>query len=350
MADWMIYGANGYTGELIAREAKSRGLTPVLAGRSASVKTLADQLGLRSRIFALESGGLAKEIAGMKLVLHCAGPFSTTARPMMEACLGAGAHYLDITGEISVFELAACLDTEAEATGIVIIPGVGFDVVPTDCVAATLKAALPTATSLALGFDSRSGFSPGTAKTSVEGLGQGGKVRRDGAIVSVPLAWKTRHIDFGGGEKLAMTIPWGDVSTAWHSTGIPNVETYIPASPKLVARLKRLNWVRPFLGLSPVQAIMKSRIAKSVRGPSEETREKTPTFVWGEAANQRGERRIARLQTPNGYTLTVTASLGIVEHLLKKEVQPGFRTPSRLMGADYVTTLPGCGAIVVSKP
>lgn len=349
MADWMIYGANGYTGELIAREAKRRGHTPVLAGRSPSVKTQADELGLRSRIFAMDSPGLAKEIAGMKVVLHCAGPFSATARPMMEACLGAGAHYLDITGEISVFELGASFDSEASAAGIVIMPGVGFDVVPTDCVAATLKAALPTATSLALGFDSRSGFSPGTAKTSAEGLGQGGRIRRDGAIQPVPLAWKTRHIDFGNGEKLAMTIPWGDVSTAWHSTGIPNVETYIPASPKLVARLKKLNWVRPLLGLAPVQAFMKSRIAKSVRGPSEETRDKTPTFVWGEVSNQRGEKRVARLQTPNGYTITVTASLGIVEHLLKHDVKGGFRTPSRLMGADYVTTLPGCSAIAVSK-
>lgn len=349
MADWMIYGANGYTGELIAREAKRRGHTPVLAGRSPAVKVLADELGFRSRIFAMDSPGLAKEIAGMKVVLHCAGPFSATARPMMEACLGAGAHYLDITGEISVFETGASLDSEAEAAGIVVMPGVGFDVVPTDCVAAALKAALPTATSLALGFDSRSGFSPGTAKTSAEGLGQGGRVRRDGAIQPVPLAWKTRHIDFGNGEKLAMTIPWGDVSTAWHSTGVPNIETYIPASPKLVARLKRLNWVRPLLGLGPVQAFMKSRIAKSVRGPSEETRDKTPTFVWGEASNQRGEKRVARLSTPNGYTITVTASLGIVEHLLKNDVKGGFRTPSRLMGADYVTTLPGCSAISISK-
>ncbi len=349
MSDWMIYGANGYTGELIAREAKRRRLTPVLAGRSQKVKDLADELGMRSRIFALETAEVGKEIADMKLVLHCAGPFSATARPMMEACLGAGAHYLDITGEISVFETGASLDTEAESAGIVIMPGVGFDVVPTDCVAATLKAALPSASTLALGFDSRSGFSPGTAKTSVEGLGQGGRVRQDGAIVPVPLAWKTRNIDFGGGEKLAMTIPWGDVSTAWHSTGIANVETYIPASPKLVARLRKLNWVRPLLGLGLVQSFMKSRIDKTVRGPAEETRDQTPTYVWGEASNQRGERVVARLKTPNGYSITVTAALGIVEHLLQHEVTGGFRTPSRLMGANYVTTLPGCGAIVLSK-
>jgi short subunit dehydrogenase-like uncharacterized protein len=227
---WMIYGANGYTGELIAREAVSRGLKPMLAGRTAAkVEPLAAGLGLQARVFNLGDAVARTSVEGMGLVLHCAGPFSATAAPMMAACLAAHAHYLDITGEISVFEHAQTLDAAARAAGIVICPGVGFDVIPTDCVAAALKAALPDATHLALGFDSRSGFSPGTAKTSVEGLAQGGKVRQDGRIVSVPLAYKTRRIDFGDGEKLAMTIPWGDVSTAYATTGIPNIEVYIPA-------------------------------------------------------------------------------------------------------------------------
>ena len=240
---WMIYGANGYTGELIAREAVSRGLKPVLAGRTAAkVEPLAANLGLQARVFDLrDAAATARGVEGMGLVLHCAGPFSATAAPMMAACLATHAHYLDITGEISVFEHARTLDAAARAAGIVICPGVGFDVIPTDCVAAALKAALPDATQLALGFDSRSGFSPGTAKTSVEGLAQGGKVRQDGRIISVPLAYKTRRIDFGDGEKLAMTIPWGDVSTAYATTGIPNIEVYIPGSPAMVARARRAN-------------------------------------------------------------------------------------------------------------
>lgn len=348
MAEWMIYGANGYTGALIAREAKQRGLTPVLAGRSAGVKTLADELGLASKTFNVDAPDLAQQIAGMKLVLHCAGPFSATARPMMEACMKAGAHYLDITGEVSVFELGASLDAAAKKAGIVIIPGVGFDVVPTDCVAATLKQALPDAIRLSLGFDSRSGFSPGTAKTSVEGLGQGGKVRKDGVITTVPLAYKTRRIDFGNGEKLAMTIPWGDVSTAFHSTGIPNIEAYIPGSPSMVARMKRLNWIRPLLGLGPVQSYLKGKAGR-MHGPDDATREKTPMYVWGEAENAKGEKRVARVQTPNGYTITVLAALGITEHLLKNAAAPGFQTPSRLMGADYVTTLEGASGIAVSQ-
>ena len=47
------------------------------------------------------------------------------------------------------------------------------------------------------------------------------------------------------------------------------------------------------------------------------------------------------MTTPNGYDVTVTASLGIVEHLLENDVEGGFYTPSLLMGADYATQLPG---------
>ena len=347
---WMIYGANGYTGELIAREAVSRGLQPVLAGRTAAkVEQLAASLGLQARIFDLaEAAATSRGVEGMGLVLHCAGPFSATAAPMMAACLAMRAHYLDITGEISVFEHARTLDVAARAAGIVVCPGVGFDVIPTDCVAAALKAALPDATHLVLGFDSRSGFSPGTAKTSVEGLAQGGKVRKDGRIISVPLAYKTRRIDFGDGEKLAVTIPWGDVSTAYATTGIPNIEVYIPGSPAMVARLRRANWLRWLIGTGLAQRFMKRRIDRTVKGPSAAKRDAQPTFVWGEATNARGDKRTARIKTANGYSLTVTGALAVAEHLLANDVPGGAYTPAKLIGPDLVTRLPGSGPLQIS--
>ena len=346
---WMIYGANGYTGELIARQALSRGLKPVLAGRTAAkVEPLAASLGLPARVFDLgDAAATLKGVSGMALVLHCAGPFSSTAAPMMAACLAAHAHYLDITGEIDVFEHARTLDAAARAAGIVICPGVGFDVIPTDCIAAALKAALPDATHLALGFDSRSGFSPGTAKTSVEGLAKGGKLRRNGQIISVPLAYKTRRIDFGDGEKLAMTIPWGDISTAYSTTGIPNIEVYIPGSPAMVARIRRANRFRWLLGTRLVQGFMKRRIERSIKGPSAAKRDASPTYVWGEAINARGEKRTARIKTANGYSLTVTGALAAVEFLLGHDAPAGATTPSRLMGPDLVTRLPGSGQIEI---
>lgn len=346
---WMIYGAYGYTGELIAREAVRRGHKPVLAGRSLEkAQTLANELGLEAIGFSLDNVEQApQQIKGFSLVLNCAGPFSATAEPMMKACITARANYLDITGEIAVFELAQSLNDKARSAGIVLCPGVGFDVIPTDCVAASLKAALPDATHLALGFDSRSGFSPGTAKTSVEGLAQGGKVRRDGRIETVLLAYQVRRIDFGDGEKDAMTIPWGDVSTAYHSTGIPNIEVFIPGSPRMIKSAKSANYVRPLLGIKFVQKLIKARIARTVKGPDEAARAKMPTFVWGEATNTRGEKKTARIRTANGYSLTITGSLAVIEHLMDNQPTGGAYTPSRLVGADLVTRLPESGELLI---
>ncbi|MCD9028578.1 saccharopine dehydrogenase NADP-binding domain-containing protein [Luteimonas sp. BDR2-5] len=347
---WMIYGANGYTGTLIAREAARRGLRPVLAGRNReTIEALASTLGLEARVFGMDDpAAVVEQVEGNALVLNCAGPFSATAAPMMEACLSARAHYLDITGEIAVLELAQSLNGRAQDAGIVLCSGVGFDVIPTDCVAAALKAALPDATHLALGFDSRSGFSPGTAKTSVEGMAQGGKVRRDGRIVTVPLAYEVRCIDFGDGEKEAMTIPWGDVATAYHTTGIPNIEVFVPASPRTIAYARRANLVRPILGWSWVQRLIKARIARTVKGPSDEQRARMPTYVWGEATNARGERKTARIRTANGYSLTIDGALAVVAQLMATRPAGGAYTPARLVGPSLITGLPGSGPLQIS--
>lgn len=345
----MIYGANGYTGELIAREAARRGLAPVLAGRNrTAVEALAAELRLDSRVFGLgDPDEVIARIRDQALVLNCAGPFSSTAAPMMRACLATGAHYLDITGEIDVLELAQSLDQQAKTAGVVLCPGVGFDVIPTDCVAAALKEALPDATHLALGFDSRSGFSPGTAKTTVEGLAAGGRIRRDGRIVTVPLAWEVRRIDFGDGEKEAMTIPWGDVATAWHTTGIPDIRVFVPASVRMIANARRANWMRPLLAMTWVQRLIQSRIARTVKGPSESQRQAMPTWVWGEATNARGQRRTARIRTANGYSLTIDGALHIVDHVLGSSPVPGAYTPARLLGMGLISRLPGSGPMTV---
>lgn len=342
MTAWMIYGANGYTGELIAREAVARGLRPILAGRSHDrVVEIATALDLPSRVFPLDSA----DLDAVDLVLHCAGPFSATAQPMIEACLGSGVHYLDITGEIDVFEYAHAQHERAVERGIVICPGVGFDVIPTDCVAAMLKEELPDATHLALGFDTRMKLSPGTTKTSLESLGTGGRVRRDGRLAVVPLGGSTRRIDFGAGPKQAATIPWGDVATAFYTTGIPDIEVYVPTSPKRMRSLRLANLLRPILRSPALRQLLQRR---TVIGPDARTRAATPVHVWGEARNEAGEVRVARIKTANGYDLTVAGALAVVEHVLGARPVAGYYTPSRLMGADLITKLPGSGPMVIS--
>jgi len=342
--DWMIYGANGYTGEMAAREAVARGLRPVLAGRNAAaLEKLGEELGLPVRAFGLDQAAqVAEGLEGIGLVLHCAGPFSATCAPMLEACLAKRVHYLDITGEISVFAHCHAQHSRAQEAGIVVLPGSGFDVVPTDCLAAQLKRELPEARSLVLAFEAGGGPSPGTAKTSVEGLGQGGRARVGGRMTRVPLAWKVRYFERDGEQRLAMTIPWGDVYTAHVSTGIPDIEVYMAVPPATVKRLRRLRLMGPLLGWGPVQRFLKRQVEKRVRGPSEKTRGKTGCVVWGEATDVDGRVLRRRLRTPNGYELTVTASLGIAQRLLEGErPEGGYYTPSMLMGPDYVLDLPG---------
>ena len=343
MTAWMIYGANGFTGRLMAQEAVRRSMSPILGGRRReAVEDLAEELGLESHVFGLEdTDSVHAALSGCRLVLHCAGPFSATSQPMIEGCIASGAHYLDITGEIDVFANAHRQAERALHANVVLIPGVGFDVVASDCLAASLVNALPTATQLALAFEVGGGPSPGTAKTGVEGLGRGGRIRKDGELIRVPLSYKSRNIPFAHAERTAVTIPWGDVYTAFVSTGVPDIEVYLSVPPERIAQLRRLRLIQPLLGLRLVQSFIKRGIEKSVSGPDDRIRRETRSELWGEAKNAEGRSVSATMTTPNGYDLTVTAGLGIVEHLLNNDVEGGYYTPSLLMGAEYASTLPG---------
>lgn len=334
---WMIYGANGYTGELIAREAAKRGERPVLAGRSAEkVEPLARELGCEARVFDLDR----IDLAGVALVLHCAGPFIHTSRPMVEACLRAGVHYLDITGEIAVFEGVFKRDAEAKQRNVVLLPGVGFDVVPTDCLAAMLHARMPDAHELTLAFHSyRGGVSRGTMKTMLEGAGIGGAVRRDGKIIVVPQLYDVREIPFPSGPRTAMTIPWGDVSTAFRSTGIPNIRVYTAQSPKAIARMRRMKPFMKLLLFKPLRRIAQ-KLADRNPGPSAEQRAKSHVEVWGEVKNARGESMAMTMKVAEGYTFTVLSSLEAVKRVLAQP-KAGALTPSLAFGPGFVLAIPG---------
>ncbi len=331
---WILYGANGYTGELIAREAVRRGDRPILAGRNAArIEALARELGCDFRIFDLD----AIDLSGVRAVLHCAGPFSRTSAPMVRACLEQRVHYLDITGEIAVFESIMAMDAVAKERGVMLVPGSGFDVVPTDTLAAMLKARMPGATELRLAFYSPGGeVSRGTLKTMIEGLGDGGAVRRNGTIVRVPLGADVREIPFSCGKRLAMSIPWGDVSTAYYSTGIPNITVYNAASPRAIRRVRIVEKLRWLLGLRPVKRLLQ-RLAERTPGPGEQRRQTAKTFLWGEVSNG-SEQLSMTMTTPEGYELTVHAALAAVKRVLE-EPKAGAFTPSLAFGLDFIKTI-----------
>jgi len=333
---WLIYGAYGFTGAWIAREAVRLGLRPILAGRRTSpLEQLAHELGGERRAFDLSQPTVIKEaLNDCRLVLNCAGPFSQTAEAIINACLETGTAYLDITGEIDVLESIAQHHDVAVQRGVPLIPAVGFDVVPTDAMAVLLKQSLPSATSLALVLTGTGSLSFGTTRTIIETCQKGGRIRQNGQIITVPLGWKRRRISFRSKRLWAMTVPWGDVATAWYSTGIPNIEVYLamPLWTIIVVRLffpKRLyRSFRPDLrGMEP--------LVRRLLGLPPAGKASKKIDLWGCVADDHGRSKIATMQTPDGYQLTVQTALAAVKTLLDSDLPGGFFTPTQAFGVDF---------------
>jgi short subunit dehydrogenase-like uncharacterized protein len=335
---FLLYGATGYTGSLTARTAVQRGLKPILAGRDPTkVNALADELGLAWRAFPLEDGAaLNLALREVPVVLHCAGPYSRTYKPMVDACLRTGTHYLDITGELMEHEALAGRDAEARAAGVMLLPSVGFDVVPSDCLAAHLKRRLPSATHLTLAFQSFGGASRGTMISTLDAADRPGMVRQEGKLVPVPAAWKTRLLDFGQGPVSCTTLPWGDLATAYRSTGIPNIETYIALPAAQRRTMKSMRYLGWLLGSKPGKAALMRMAQALPAGPSDAERAAGYSLLWGEVSDDAGKRAVARMRTPHSYTLTALASLAVVERVLAGDAPAGYQTPAKAYGADFV--------------
>lgn len=341
----LVYGSYGYTGDLIARFAKEEGVDILLSGRNPHrLREQADRHGFDSRPADLaDPRSIRDALRDVDVVIHCAGPFAHTFEAMAQACMETQTHYTDITGEAEVYEGLWAMDGPAKNAGVMLLPGTGFDVVPSDCLAAHLKSRCPDATHLELAFRGRGGgVSHGTATTMAEGIHRGGVVRENGRLNHVPTAWKTREIDFGDGKPAhCMTIPWGDVVTAYKSTGIPNIMVYTPVPERAARFLRFVRPALPLLGTRPAQAIIKSRIDAAPAGPDDATREKAIMELWGEARAENGQTVVSRLRTPEGYTLTARMALSIASKIAAGSATPGFQTPSTAYGKDLVLELQG---------
>lgn len=342
----LVYGAYGYTGRLVTERAVDVGLTPIVAGRDRTrVVDMATRYGLQHRVFSLANPeAVARALDSIDTVVHCAGPFVDTAQPMVAACLQTGTHYLDITGEVEVFEALADQDDHATEAGIVLLPGVGFDVVPTDCLAAHVHEQVPNAHTLDLAFMGLGRVSQGTLRTAVGQMGAGGVVRRNGALQTVPPGWTTRTVDFGAdgpGERTVISIPWGDLATAYRSTHIPNITTYtyLPQTARTLLQLSR--YVQWLLQAPIVQTLLERWVEQLPAGPSADEREEGETFVWANARTADGTSATARLRGPEGYTFTAHAAVAAAQHVLRGDVAPGYQTPATALGADFVLSIDG---------
>ncbi len=342
---YSLYGAYGYTGRLITRMASEYGLRPLLSGRDADkLAAMSHEFGFDYRAVDLNNRTeLHDLLRGYPVVLHAAGPFVHTAEAMQEACMATQTHYLDITGEITVFAQSARRGAAAVRAGIMLMPGVGFDVVPTDCMAAYLSNKMPEATELVLAFAWKGGaISHGTSMTMLGGLGEGGAIRRHGKITKVKAAYETRSFPFSAESNLqAVTIPWGDVFTAYFTTGIPNIKTFFSVPPAQIKTMERSNLLGPILRLGVVKKFLAKKIAARPAGPSDAQRAAAEAYIYGEVKDVSGKTLAARLRTPEGYTLTAITALMIVRRVLDGAVEPGYHTPAGLYGADLIMEVAG---------
>lgn len=333
-----IYGANGFVGRELAKEAIGRGLRPVLAGRNEqALAELAHRLDLDYQVFDLKNRDQVRTaISQTDVLMNCAGPFQYTYKPLVEACIKEKVHYLDITGEIPVFQAIQARDEEAKAAGVMLLPGTGFDVVPTDCLALHLKNKLPSANELTLAYmqEGPAGLPPGTVKTSIELIPYGINIRRKGKLQQAPDPFATRMINFGYGEKEAIRLNWGDVFTAYYSTGIPNISNYAVLHPKVIARLKQVRKIRFLFRMK----WLRNRMQNQMKGGSTpEQRSQTRMHLWGEVKDEQGNTAQARLHGPEaGVVWTVKTCLDSIQEIVKGKVKPGYQTPASVFGADFV--------------
>jgi short subunit dehydrogenase-like uncharacterized protein len=344
MNNFLVYGSYGYTGQLIVELATKEGMRPILAGRDEKkLRKQAEQYDLEYRVFSLdETDKLDSALLEVDAVLHCAGPFVLTYRQMAEACIRTKRHYVDISGEIEGFEVLAKMSDEAKQANIMLMPGGGFDVVPSDCLAAYLHEQLPGAIHLRLFIRGiGGGVSRGTARSGVENMHRGGRIRKDSKVVQVPPAWQILEQDFGRGPVPVVSVGWGDVSTAYYSTKVPNIETYF-AFPLIAIRLlKLLRYIGPLVYSLPVRNLLKWLIGYVLPpGPSRDKNENGFSLIIGEMRDGNQIVR-AKLRTPEGYRCTALTTVEIMKRILNNDLKTGFQTPSLAYGADFIMQFDG---------
>jgi short subunit dehydrogenase-like uncharacterized protein len=313
---WMLYGAAGYTGTLIAQHAHDRGHRPLLAGRSGlAVNALAEQLDLPHRALTLDDpAALSTALAEVDLVLNAAGPFLHTAAPLAAACLAAGVHYIDIGNELQVFLTLYDLDQRARRAGLTVIPGIGFGVVATNCLARYVSDAVGGAQSLEVAARAAAAQpGPGIAASVRENLPYGGWTRRAGQLHPQPLGSGITTVTLPGGPCLVMPFPTGDLEAAFQATGAPDITAYspVPADPATV-----------------------DPQARAGTGP-----DAYRSFGWARATGPDGATAQAVLQTGESYAFTAAASIRAVEETLNRSPR-GALSPATAFGSDFILTIP----------
>jgi short subunit dehydrogenase-like uncharacterized protein len=322
--------------------AVARGHRPFLSGRDPErLARLAAELGLDYSACALDDQETLSQLVGScKLVLNAAGPFSETAAQVQRACIHQSTHYIDVTGEIPVFERAMSHSQSARNAGIAIVCGAGFDVVPTDCMAAFVSARISDPVWLQITFNGLAHLSRGTLRTALRHFHKPTLVRRNGTIVPLNDRRYRRDTVIADSRYRCIPVSWGDLATAFHTTKIPNITTCIavPWRNGFQTALA-LHALSLAVHLKPLRNWLLGYVEKRVTGPSAEIRSTARTRVWVEAENEAGDKSAAWLETMEAYRFTAESAIRCVEKILASNLSGAF-TPAMAFGADFILEIP----------
>jgi short subunit dehydrogenase-like uncharacterized protein len=334
----LIYGAGGRTGQSIARQARHRGLDVVLAGRGAgALAALAQSLGCEVRIAGIDDKkALAAMLRDVAVVINAAGPFADTASPIVEACIGAHCHYLDVNGELHAYRNVFDWSEDADEAGVLLMPGAGFCVIASTLLLATLLAQPGAGSSRArIAFSGGPASSVGSIKSLYASLYPGVEIVRDGEVVSVPIGSLERTFDFGkaGGRLDCTAISVADTFAALCDSppSLGQIETYVEGSLAMrmffegSGRFTRYSKVQPW----------KAWVERSMRWwpATPDSGVDTRAAVCVEVDDPWLQTRRLVHETPSTYEFTAIAACAIAELVLAGVgVEPGFQTPASLFG------------------
>jgi short subunit dehydrogenase-like uncharacterized protein len=331
---WMIYGANGYAGRLLAREAIALGERPLLAGRSVEkIRRVAEELGLPWVVFELDDHAAAvAALRGVELVVLAAGPFDGLAQPMMDACLEARTHYTDVANELPVFRAAEARDARARERGVAIVPGIGFGTIATGSLVKRVVAELPDATRLDCALHIASAHAgAATGQSGLAAIRMGGRVRRGGRLVEHPLGAGGRMIPFADRSRRASPIPTGDLEAAWMDTHIPDIVVYGTALSGGMVQRAGIAILRRLLWIGAVRRALSS-VREGAAGDAH-------CQAWACATNARGETVEACLETGEGFAFTAAAAARAVA-VIRHAPTPGAHAAATVLGGTFADSLP----------
>jgi short subunit dehydrogenase-like uncharacterized protein len=334
LARIMIYGAYGFTGELVTQAARRLRCELVVGGRDATrLRAIAGSLGITARAFALDDPSrIAEGIADIDILVNAAGPMVATAGPLIAACLDARTHYLDVTGEPSVFIEAHRHDSMARRRGIMIMPGAAFCIIASDCLAADVAALLPHAKYLRLGWSRPALISPGTLRATYNMVRDRVVIRRAGRLVAIPVGRLERDFDYGRGARTSAAVSSADVFTAYLTTGIPNIEGYVEAT--FAARTAGLLGVRVAAATraTPLRSFFDLALGSWGQRPSSQARKAAQQVLVAEVEDAWRRIRRVGMITSDGYSFTADAIAAVMERMIKGELAVGFQTPGKVYG------------------